>query len=200
MYSSNSIQVENGKKEYSKMREYRRPSLATSLAVIDENKCPETFEIKTSSSPLLCNGIEEDDKEQIENGNEDEIESDLETLKNKANQLKLKTRRPSYVTWTSQCLINSGSLIKPRLDSVPVEIIDNVNTDTDDWSEERKDKINEALSWIRNQLVSSTHVKTPFSNSFRMEWGAIIALKSSERKTWILLLQKSSPWRSCSTR
>ncbi|KAJ8321771.1 hypothetical protein KUTeg_000242 [Tegillarca granosa] len=43
------------------------PSLATSLAVIDENKCPETFEIKASSSPLLYNGIKEDDKEQVEN-------------------------------------------------------------------------------------------------------------------------------------
>lgn len=121
----------------SKIKEARRPT----LAVIEENALPEIYvtpEIETETPRKLLD----------ENDN---VYSHLNLLKEKTVKLNLSTRRPSYVTWRNECIVDSGRGIKARLPSVRGEDSVNGNELTLD---KRIDNIDGALVWIKQELLA----------------------------------------------
>ncbi|CAC5403330.1 unnamed protein product [Mytilus coruscus] len=82
--------------------------------------------------------------------------SDLEVLKAKTAQLKLKTRRPSYVAWKQQftCgrinLTNSSTYAR----------------DNDPLTEEAADRIDSSLEWIRKELEEMRQVDQSLAKKF----------------------------------
>jgi hypothetical protein len=152
--------------EKEKMREYRRPT----LCVIDENgleigKDDAITELSGSDVDnhgnrikLSLNEISSRDC----NANLTTVESngflypsvekdlDLNELKATTARLKLSTRRQSTVAWQQKHFNESNDPVKPNFD------IDTLNGNKDDsFTDERKKRINEALAWIRNELVSA---------------------------------------------
>ncbi|XP_063406398.1 protein FAM167A-like [Mytilus trossulus] len=69
--------------------------------------------------------------------------SDLEVLKAKTAQLKLKTRRPSYVAWKQQFTCGRISLTKSSIYA----------HDNDPLTEDAANRIDSSLEWIRKELV-----------------------------------------------
>ena len=87
-------------------------------------------------------------------------ETDLSELKATATRLNLRTRRQSYVTWKDQ-YIDHKSSVKPSLGKLNTDqtVTENgTNKPDDEFTEERKNRINEALGWLRNELVSYVRV------------------------------------------
>lgn len=102
-------------------------------------------------SPVSCTKIPVRDHNANVTSSED---TDLSQLKATATRLKLSTRRPSYVTWKSKYVDKAYSL-KPNLGENVIDehITDNENDEDDDgFTEDRKNRINEALEWLRNEL------------------------------------------------
>lgn len=153
--------------EKEKMREYRRPT----LCVIDENgleigKDDEITDLTGTGSDvdnrenrikLPLNDLSSRDC----NANLTTYDSngflypnverdlDLNELKATTARLKLSTRRQSTVAWQQKHLNASHDPVKPKFD------IDTLNGNKDDsFTDERKKRINEALAWIRTELVS----------------------------------------------
>ena len=83
-------------------------------------------------------------------------DNDLSELKATTARLKLSTRRQSYVTWKDQYLDTKKSVIPIIEDNhVNKTLIDNkVDVHDDGFTEDRKNRINESLEWLRNELVS----------------------------------------------
>lgn len=157
------------------MKEYRRPS----LSVIDERGNGDDFVIPsievTSCDDLDHNKNERfsglngllssfhSDGETLKPGSDlikdrsdsltigcDSIkygsDSDLSRLKTTAQRLNLGTRRPSYVEWKEKYLDKSKRRSKPEFNTVHDQNGNDVLTT------ERKDKINQALDWLRKEL------------------------------------------------
>ncbi|CAG2256642.1 unnamed protein product [Mytilus edulis] len=78
-----------------------------------------------------------------ETSNFDVRTSDLEVLKAKTTQLKLKTRRPSYVAWKQQFTCGRISLTNSNVYA----------RDNDPLTEDAANRIDSSLEWIRNELV-----------------------------------------------
>lgn len=158
-----------------KMREYRRPT----LCVIDENG----FEVAKDSEITGLSGSDVDNNgsEIIAsldnfsshdcNANVTKVEStnllyphkdkdlDLSELKATAARLKLTTRRQSTVAWQQKHLNASRDPVIPKFD------VDTLNDNKDDtFTDERKQRINEALAWLRTELVRQ-NVKNFFTLS-----------------------------------
>lgn len=145
----------------SKIKEARRPT----LAVIEENALPEIYvtpEIETETPRKLLD----------ENDN---VYSHLNLLKEKTAKLNLSTRRPSYVTWRNECIVDSGRGIKARLPSVRGEDSVNGNELTLD---KRIDNIDGALVWIKQELVSTRQSRPCFlnANENRSTWSKVCFL------------------------
>ena len=95
------------------------------------------------------------------NGNDDDDVPYMEKLKNVASRLKLSTRRPSVQAWrervvgkpagTWKNVSGSGGKKKSSLQDFG-DVVD--ESDSSQWAEDRLDRVNEALSWIRRELVS----------------------------------------------
>lgn len=140
-----------------KMREYRRPT----LCVIDENGAEvasgicadDSDDIKISFDNLairdLNSNLTKFNGSDVLTIPEPEKDSDLDFSKLKATttRLNLTTRRPSTVAWQQQYLNKSTIHIKPNFD-----IDKNADKDDDCFTEERKNRINEALAWLRQEL------------------------------------------------
>lgn len=81
--------------------------------------------------------------------------NDLSELKATTARLKLSTRRQSYVTWKDQYLDTKKS-VKPIVEDNHVNktlIGDKVDVRDDGFTEDRKNRINESLEWLRNELL-----------------------------------------------
>ncbi|XP_064597436.1 protein FAM167A-like [Liolophura sinensis] len=74
-------------------------------------------------------------------------DSHFDQLIETTTRLNLKTRRPSYTAWREQYL---G---KPLLSSGRPFTIHETETDNDDFTEDRKTKIEESLEWLRHELM-----------------------------------------------
>ena len=153
------------------MREFRRPT----LCVIDENGVEvdntTDFESRTgndvneetgSGCKTLINGeISVCDHNanvtKVENGNflTPHVEKDLDLCELKATtaRLNLKTRRKSTIAWQQEHLDSSRHPVIPKFD--PAKLRHKADDDT--FTEERKNRINEALAWLRSELVSYIH-------------------------------------------
>ena len=84
-------------------------------------------------------------------------DSDLSELKATTARLKLSTRRQSYVTWKDQYVDTKNSVMPTIEDNNNVNrtLPDGKSDVSDDgFTEDRKNKINESLEWLRNELVS----------------------------------------------
>lgn len=160
------------------MKEYRRPS----LPVIDERGNVDEFVIPsievTSCDDLTSTGQNKNERfsalsgllsslhsdgETLQPGSDlikdhnnpvtfrsDSIkfgsDSDLSKLKTTARKLNLGTRRASFVEWQEKYLD------KPKRRSKPDLVNDSNKKENDILTTERKDKINEALDWLRKEL------------------------------------------------
>ena len=82
-----------------------------------------------------------------------------------AARMNLQTRRPSYCVWKDK-YINSRSLASPVVTKTDVPEVLEEKEDSDegvqieeeeeeDWSLERKMKIDSALDWLKRELVSN---------------------------------------------
>lgn len=81
--------------------------------------------------------------------------NDLSELKATTARLKLSTRRQSYVTWKDQYLDTKKS-VKPIVEDNHVNktlIGDKIDVRDDGFTEDRKNRINESLEWLRNELL-----------------------------------------------
>ena len=170
------LHVPQVKKEFSNMKEYRRPS----LSVIDERENGDDFVIP-AIQVTSCDDLDQNKNERFSalngllsslNPDADTLQpgsdlirdrsdsltykndtgktgsdSDLSRLKNTAQRLNLGTRRPSYVEWQEKYLHR-------RRRSKPEFPPDSDKNGNDTLTTERKDKINEALEWLRRELVS----------------------------------------------
>ncbi|CAC5366813.1 unnamed protein product [Mytilus coruscus] len=165
----------SNRKESSNMKEYRRPS----LSVIDEKGSDDDFvipAIKVSS----CDDLDQNRNERFSSLNgllstfhsegdtlkpgsdlikkhsdsfqlgcdsgKSGSESDLSRLKNTAHRLNLGTRRPSYIEWQEKYMNRSRRRLKPEL------VTDPDLSGKDTLTVERKEKINQALDWLREEL------------------------------------------------
>lgn len=149
--------------EKSAMRDFRRPT----LCVIDENGC----EI-SQADDLKCWNGEESDLHGREiscslngyysrdfNDNVTSADSsrflsssaeknfDLNELKATTARLKLSTRRQSTVAWQQEHLHSTNNRVLPKFD------VSKLCDHKDDiFTEERKNRINEALAWLKTEL------------------------------------------------
>lgn len=73
----------------------------------------------------------------------DDSEGHMSRLKDTATKLKLKTRRPSYLAWRAKYLDKLDDMKKIK--AAPCA--------DDRLTPERKEKMDSALRWIRNELV-----------------------------------------------
>lgn len=73
-------------------------------------------------------------------------DSDLSKVKSTARRLNLGTRRPSYVEWQEKYLNRSRRRSKPELLAEPDK------NGNDILTTERKNRIDEALTWLREEL------------------------------------------------
>lgn len=145
----------------SKIKEARRPT----LAVIEENALPEIYVTPEKETETPRKLLDENDN----------VYSHLNLLKEKTAKLNLSTRRPSYVTWRNECIVDSGRGIKARLPSVRGEDSVNGNELTLD---KRIDNIDGALVWIKQELVSTRQSPPCFlnANEFRSKWTKVCFL------------------------
>lgn len=147
------------------MREFRRPT----LCVIDENGVEITqttdFESLTGSDitdsgsgcKISVNDFSVCDHNanvtKVENGHflSPNVEKDLDLCELKAMtaRLKLTTRRQSTIAWQQEHLDDTRAPVIPKFD--PSKLQHKVD---DAFTEERKHRINEALAWLRSELVS----------------------------------------------
>ncbi|KAL4234062.1 hypothetical protein ACF0H5_005716 [Mactra antiquata] len=147
-----------------KMREYRRPT----LCVIDENGIEITqdsdHEEKTgSNASVLPNNVKfslsdfvsrdfNSNLTKVNNSDllapDEEKDLDLNELKATTARLKLSTRRQSTVAWQNQHLSESRNPVIPKLDTKGKS----EQIEDDFFTEERKNRINESLAWLRNEL------------------------------------------------
>lgn len=145
--------ISEGRLEHScPMKEYRRPS----LSVIDEsNNNDEEKDLILPSITVTCcddsNQASDNDDVSSVTSSRSGSETDLAHLKVTANRLRLATRRSSIVEWKEQYLD------RPRRRSRPDLKVDFDHNGNDVLTEDRKHKINEALVWIKDELVSSSH-------------------------------------------
>jgi hypothetical protein len=132
------------------MKEYRRPS----LSVIDEtnNNEGEKSLVLPSITVTKCEDVhpQSDDNDDVSSvaSSRSGSETDLAHLKVTATRLRLATRRSSIVEWKERYLE------KPRRRSKPDLKVDFDQNKNDILTEDRKDRINEALVWIKEELVS----------------------------------------------
>lgn len=130
------------------MKEYRRPS----LSVIDEtnNNDGEKSILLPSITVTNCEDVQplSDDEVSSVTSSRSGSETDLAHLKVTATRLRLATRRSSIVEWKEQYLE------RPRRRSKPDLKVDFDQNKNDILTEDRKDRINEALVWIKDELVS----------------------------------------------
>lgn len=156
--------ISEGRLEHSSpMKEYRRPS----LSVIDEsNNNDEEKDLILPSITVTCcddsNQASDNDDVSSVTSSRSGSETDLAHLKVTANRLRLATRRSSIVEWKEQYLD------RPRRRSRPDLKVDFDHNGNDVLTEDRKHKINEALVWIKDELVSSSqyYIVDLFPNMF----------------------------------
>lgn len=140
--------ISEGRLEHSSpMKEYRRPS----LSVIDEsNNNDEEKDLILPSITVTCcddsNQASDNDDVSSVTSSRSGSETDLAHLKVTANRLRLATRRSSIVEWKEQYLD------RPRRRSRPDLKVDFDHNGNDVLTEDRKNKINEALVWIKDEL------------------------------------------------
>ena len=81
------------------------------------------------------------------------------------SRMNLQSRRPSVMEWKEKYLDKPPFLWnrvagKPPLlspsESKPEHILEQNDKDSNELTDERIEKINEAISWIRTELVSNT--------------------------------------------
>ena len=134
------------------MKEFRRPS----LSVIDEtnnNDADDACDTSGCVTPIITVTPCDDDAETSDHepssacSSRSGSETDLYHLKLTATRLRLTTRRPSYIEWKEQYLE------RPRRRSKPDLKVDFDENGNDTLTEDRKHKINEALEWIKDELV-----------------------------------------------
>ena len=127
------------------------PDLSDRLSFVQTHVSPvNSFE---NGSPLLCRKAPVRDYNANVTSSE---ETDLSELKATAARLKLSTRRQSYITWRDQYVEKKNS-VKPNLEKIVTDktVTENgTDKDGDKFTEDRKNRINEALEWLRNELVS----------------------------------------------
>ena len=87
-------------------------------------------------------------------------DSDLSEVKATTARLNLKTRRASVIAWKAQYVD------KPSLAFISVE---SSNTEDDRLTPERKNRINQALDWIKNELVGETLFSFRKQNAWKRE-------------------------------
>lgn len=139
------------------MRDYHRPSLDSISENNDDNNNRNGKNCSNSSlvgaPSITITGCD------VENGNGSETrslhsltgsDSDLSRLKLTATRLRLGTRRASYVEWREQYLERPRRRPKPDLRTD----FDLNGNDSDKLTDERKERINDALEWLRSELVS----------------------------------------------
>ncbi|XP_033727080.1 protein FAM167B-like [Pecten maximus] len=143
-----------------KMRDYHRPSLDSISENNDDNNNENSK--NCSSSSLLVNPLITITGCDVENDNGNGSasnstspvnnltgsDSDLSRLKSTATRLRLGTRRASYVEWREKYLDRPRRRSKPDL---KLDFDENGN-DNDKLTDERKERINDALEWLRTEL------------------------------------------------
>ncbi|KAL3888200.1 hypothetical protein ACJMK2_000611 [Sinanodonta woodiana] len=77
------------------------------------------------------------------------VSNDLARVKATASRLNLRTRRSSYLLWRDKYLGSNSQIAKPVFGDNSVNVVINAK---DQWSNERKERINNALEWLRNEL------------------------------------------------
>ena len=98
--------------------------------------------------------------------------SDLEKVKMITNKMNLIYRRPSTLEWKEKyldqppCLWNNATGRPPVLKTTDAHeqfpFHPHADTNNSDWTQDRIVKINDAISWIRTELVSTADTKEVF--------------------------------------
>ena len=156
----NGLYLSTSDKDYKeKMRDFRRPT----LCVIDENSCeipidftsdvPRTLHYTESEKDSLENLALRDHNDNVTDKSNELLvpDRDLIELKAATARLNLSTRRKSTVAWQQEHLSSVKTIQKPDLSN---RTLDSVSDKDDGFTEERKNRINEALAWLRSELVS----------------------------------------------
>lgn len=142
-----------------KMRDYHRPSLDSISETNDDNNNESSKNCSSSSllNPLItitgCDAGDDNGNGSATNtssstNNLAGSDSDLSRLKLTATRLRLGTRRASYVEWREKYLDRPRRRSKPDL---KLDFDENGN-DNDKLTDERKERINDALEWLRTEL------------------------------------------------
>lgn len=127
---------------------------ADRLSFVQSHKAPVN---KVGNGPVINGSLVSSNKYSMRDHNANVTsseETDLSQLKATATRLKLSTRRQSYTTWRDQYVEKTNS-VKPKLGEnvINENVSDNEIHETDDgFTEDRKNRINEALEWLRNEL------------------------------------------------
>lgn len=140
-----------------KMKEFRRPTLAvirencdtvvpTALPLdkINNNKNDSPVSIDNAIS-LNNNSLPDEQSPRKDNDTDPDPDPDMAQLMETTTRLRLKTRRPSILAWRAKYIE------KPKL--LTHEDLENGEPVDDRFTEERKDRINQAIEWLRNELV-----------------------------------------------
>lgn len=130
------------------IKDIRRNSLGNDI-IKDRRDSSENVQIKELRYDSLWTDLNQNNNDstgsEISKSGSD---SDLSKLKTAARRLNLGTRRPSYVEWQEKYLNRSRRRSKPELLAEPDK------NGNDILTTERKNRIDEALTWLREELVS----------------------------------------------
>ncbi|KAL3888201.1 hypothetical protein ACJMK2_000578 [Sinanodonta woodiana] len=144
--------------EVYRMKDFRPPTLAVILEGGSEPNSPAPFtcnnDTNFQNSRFIFKDVDKDGKDINDNVNlktSSDHSNDLARLKATASKLNLRTRRSSYMLWKDRYLEPNSRVVKPSF----AETSDVVSKNTKEtWTEERIDKINNALEWLRNELLA----------------------------------------------
>ncbi|KAK3611267.1 hypothetical protein CHS0354_004916 [Potamilus streckersoni] len=134
-----------------RIKDFRRQT----LSVIHENGSE-----PTSPALLTCNSGSTQESTIFDFNNTDTDEkddlkitgspsNDLSRLKATASKLNLRTRRSSYMLWRDRYIGSNSQVVKPTFCDTSDGPLNNTK---DSWTQERTEKINNALEWLRKEL------------------------------------------------
>ncbi|KAL3888198.1 hypothetical protein ACJMK2_000613 [Sinanodonta woodiana] len=134
-----------------RMKDFRRQTLSVIHENGSESTSPALLSCSSETTPQstiydftnICPDVNDDLK--INGG----PSNDLTRLKATASKLNLRTRRSSYMLWRDRYIGSSSHVVKPTFCDTSDGSLNNTK---DSWTQERTEKINNALEWLRNEL------------------------------------------------
>ncbi|KAK3611263.1 hypothetical protein CHS0354_004907 [Potamilus streckersoni] len=144
--------------EVYRMKDFRRPTLSVIHEGGSEPNSPAPFSCNNDTdfqnSRFIFKNVDKDGKDINDNVNvinTSDLSNDLARLKATASKLNLRTRRSSYMLWKDRYIESNSRVEKPTFSESPDAATHNSK---ETWTEERINKINNALEWLRNELLA----------------------------------------------